>query len=83
MGKEAHYNSRAFGLVAVFSLCGALSLSASVASSSLESFIKREVSEMLDEGALQTDALHIGDYITLKEVTNEGYMSAEGVFSSQ
>lgn len=37
---------------------------------------------MLDEGALQTDALHIGDYITLKEVTNEGYMSAEGILSS-
>ena len=34
----------------------------------------------MDEEAIQTDALHIGDYITLKEILNDGYMSAEGMF---
>ena len=35
---------------------------------------------MMDDD-VQSDALHIGDYITLKEVFNDGYMSAEGAFN--
>ena len=35
---------------------------------------------MMDDD-VQSDALHIGDSITLKAVVNDGFMSAEGAFN--
>ena len=36
-------------------------------------------SRMIGDEDGQSDALRIGDYITLKEMVNDGYMSAEGM----